>query len=62
MGEIVNLNHAVKARARAAETAQAAVNRVKHGRTAAERGNDRRAEARRLALLDAARRPAENNP
>jgi Domain of unknown function (DUF4169) len=57
MGEIVNLNRARKAEARTAKAAQAAVQRVKHGRTAAERANDRRAEARRLALLAGARLP-----
>lgn len=56
MAEVVNLNRARKARARAAAEARAAANRVKHGRTGAEKANDRRAEARRLALLDGARR------
>ena len=56
MGDVVNLNRARKARAKAEAGAKAAVNRAKHGRTAAERGNDSRAEARRRALLDGAKR------
>lgn len=56
MTGIVNLNRARKARARAEAEATAAANRAKHGRTAAERGNDARAEARRRALLDGAKR------
>lgn len=58
MGDVVNLNHVKKARARQAADAQAAANRVKHGRTAAEKANDRRAEGRRQALLDGAGRQA----
>lgn len=57
MGEIVNLNRVKKQQARAAATAEAAANRAKHGRTAAEKANDRRVEARRQALLDGAKRP-----
>ncbi|MBV1797662.1 DUF4169 family protein [Siccirubricoccus sp. G192] len=57
MGDIVNLNHARKARARQEATAKAAANRMKHGRGKAERANDRAAEARRQALLDGARQP-----
>jgi hypothetical protein len=56
MAEIVNLNKARKARARAEEAAEAAANRAKHGRTKAEKANDARAEARRKALLDGAKR------
>jgi hypothetical protein len=56
MDGIVNLNRARKARAKAEAGAAAAANRAKHGRTAAERANDARAEARRRALLDGARR------
>jgi hypothetical protein len=52
MGEIVNLNRVKKRQAR-----DAAANRAKHGRTAAGKANDRRAEARRQALLDGTRRP-----
>jgi hypothetical protein len=56
MAEIVNLNRARKARTRTEAAATAAANRAKHGRTAAERENDARAEARRRALLDGAKR------
>jgi len=56
MGEIVNLNKARKARAKAEDQAQAAANRTKHGRTRTEKANDARAEARRKALLDGAKR------
>ncbi len=59
MTEIVNLNRARKAKARAERQEQAAANRVKHGRTGAEKANDRAAEARRNALLDGARRGPE---
>lgn len=62
MGEVVNLNRARKGRTRSAEAAQAAARRVKHGRTAAERGNDQRAEARRLALLEGTKRPTDGIP
>ena len=55
MGEIVNLNRARKARARTEAAATAAANRAKHGRTAAERERDERAEARWRVLLDGAK-------
>ena len=56
MGDVVNLNRARKARAKAGAEAKAAANRAKHGRTAAEREKEARAEARRRALLDSAKR------
>lgn len=56
MAEIVNLNKARKARTREEAKAQAAANRARHGRTKAEKANDARAEARRQALLDGAKR------
>lgn len=64
MAEVVNLNRRRKARAKAEAAAAAAANRVKHGRTAAEKENSRRAEARREALLDGARqeRPGSEPP
>ncbi len=40
MGEIVNLRKVRKAKARIDATASAAENRVRHGRTAAERARD----------------------
>lgn len=52
MAEIVNLNKARKARAGAQRQAEAAANRVKHGRSKTEKLNDARDEARRRALLD----------
>jgi hypothetical protein len=60
MGEIVNLNRVKKQRARDAAAAEAAANRGKHGRTTAEKANDQRAETRRKALLDGAKRPPED--
>jgi hypothetical protein len=62
MAEIVNLNRARKAQARAEAAATAAANRVKHGRDAAQKTNDRRAEARREALLDGARQDRKEDP
>ena len=56
MAEIVNLNKARKARAKAEAATQAAANRAKHGRTRAQKAEDARAEARRRALLDGAKR------
>jgi hypothetical protein len=56
MGEIVNLRRVKKRREQEAETVAAKRNRVRHGRTGAEKANDKRAEERRQALLDAARR------
>ena len=65
MGDVINLNRVRKARAKADAAATAAANRAKHGRSGTERDNDRRAEARRQALLDGARRdaaPADPRP
>ncbi|MEN0075742.1 MAG: DUF4169 family protein [Paracraurococcus sp.] len=69
MGDVVNLNRVRKARAKAEAATQAAANRARYGRNAAEKENDRRAEARRQALLEGARRdtpemgaPAEDAP
>jgi hypothetical protein len=56
MAAIVNLNRARKARAKTEAETQAAANRAKHGRTKAEKANDRAAEARRETLLDGAKR------
>jgi hypothetical protein len=56
MADLVNLNRARKARARAEKDAQAAANRVKFGRTKTEKAADK-AEAERAArTLDQARR------
>ena len=56
MGEIVNLRRAKKQRARDEAAEAAKQNRIRHGRTAAEKANDERAEQRRAKLLDASRR------
>ena len=52
MGEIVNLNRARKRLARAREALDAKENRIRFGRTGAEKQNDHRAEITREALLD----------
>jgi hypothetical protein len=59
MGEIVNLRRMKKQRERDDAAALAKQNRVRHGRTKAEKANDQRAEERRQALLDASRRRGE---
>jgi hypothetical protein len=56
MGEIVNLRLVKKRLGREAEKLEAKASRVRHGRSKAEVANDRRAEARRAALLDGSRR------
>ena len=50
MAEIVNLNKLRKARARAEDDSRAEANRIKYGRTKAEKENDRRAAERRALL------------
>ena len=62
MDKVVNLNRVKKARARAEAAAQAAANRVKHGRNAVEKANDQRQQERRAALLDGARQPKPEEP
>jgi hypothetical protein len=60
MAEIVNLRLARKAAARRSKEAEAAANRLAHGRTRAER-EATRAEAERAArLLDGARREGQD--
>lgn len=56
MGEIVNLRRVKKARAQQAARQDAAENRVRHGRTGAQKKADAAAEARARAALDGARR------
>lgn len=56
MAEIVNLHHARKTAAKREETANAAVNRAKHGRTRAERDAEAARQALRDRALDGARR------
>jgi hypothetical protein len=50
MAEIVNLNRMRKAKARAEDESRAQANRIKYGRTKAEKENDRRAEERSALL------------
>ena len=58
MVEPINLNKARKAKARAAETAQAAENRVRFGRSKAEKtGSKLEAERARRALDQARKEP-----
>jgi hypothetical protein len=52
MGEIVNLNKARKNHNRAVERRKAAENRVRHGRTRAEKAEDRDESGRRERQLD----------
>ncbi len=62
MAEIVNLHRVKRRRARDAEAAAAKENRVRHGRTSAQKANDRRAEQRRPAALDAHDRGQSDPP
>ncbi|MBU1384414.1 MAG: DUF4169 family protein [Alphaproteobacteria bacterium] len=52
MGEIINLNQARKARAKADARTAAVENRVAHGRTKAERTKADKEKARAERLLD----------
>lgn len=56
MAELINLNKARKQKARATAEAQAAANRVKFGRTKAEKQRDTAAEAEAARRLDGLRR------
>ncbi|MCA8927115.1 MAG: DUF4169 family protein [Alphaproteobacteria bacterium] len=56
MADIVNLNRARKAKARAEKAAASAANRRKFGRTKAEKAHDRAETERVRTLLDGARR------
>ncbi|WP_288457412.1 DUF4169 family protein [uncultured Sphingomonas sp.] len=56
MADVVNLNRARKAKARAAATVQAAANRAAFGRTKAQKQADARERAHQDAVLDGARR------
>jgi hypothetical protein len=56
MGEIVNLHRVKKQRVRAEAVASAKQNRIRHGRTKAQRADDARVKMLRQALLDALRR------
>ena len=56
MADPVNLNRVRKQKAKAEAALEAAANRAKHGRTKAQKDNDRRAEERRQTLLDGTKR------
>lgn len=56
MAEPINLNRARKAKTRATDQVRAASNRVKFGRTKAEKLNDEAEAARRDRALDQTRR------
>ncbi|MFN6956748.1 MAG: DUF4169 family protein [Acetobacteraceae bacterium] len=58
MADIVNLNKARKARAKAEAAREAAANRAKHGRSKAERAREEAEAAKRQAALDGARKDA----
>lgn len=62
MAEIVNLNRTRKTRQRAADDARAASNRVRFGRSKAERAGIRQAEARARAALEGRRIEAADGP
>ncbi|WP_088184504.1 DUF4169 family protein [Sphingobium sp. Z007] len=61
MTNIVNLRQARKAKARVDKAQAAQENRVRFGRTKAQRLADAQEEQRRAALLDGARRGSEND-
>jgi hypothetical protein len=56
MGNIVNLHRAKQRRDRDQAAALAKQQRIRHGRTKAERAHDERTEQQRQALVDALRR------
>lgn len=56
MAELINLNKARKQKARAAAAALAAANRVKFGRTKADKQRDAAVEAEAARRLDGLRR------
>ncbi|WP_324508992.1 DUF4169 family protein [Brevundimonas sp.] len=64
LAEIINLNKARKARARAEAKSDAVANRASHGRTRAEKDAAEARKARRDQVLDGARieRPDEDEP
>lgn len=60
MGEIVNLRLARKAATRRSKEAEAAANRLAHGRTRAEREATRAENERTARLLEGARRDGDD--
>ncbi len=61
MTNIVNLRQARKAKARADKAQQAQENRVRFGRTKAQRLADAQEEQRRIATLEGARRESQED-
>ena len=61
MGDIINLRQARKAKARADRERQAHGNRVKFGRTKAERQIEAAEEERKKRLIDGARRDGRDD-
>ncbi len=59
MGDLVNLRQVKKQRAKAAKAAKAEANRLRHGRTPAQKAADRAAEEKSRAALDQARLDGE---
>ncbi len=62
MAAPINRNRARKARAKADAKALAAQNRVKHGRTGAQKAVDRTEAQQAVARLDAHRRDRDGDP
>ena len=62
MAEIINLNKHRKAKARDDRESQSAANRIKYGRTKAEKAEDRRAEERTERLHEGRSLKDENDP
>jgi hypothetical protein len=62
MGEIVNLNKFRKAKAKAEKEAEAETNRVRHGRTKAERETQRRTDEHSSRKLDGHRIDPDDDP
>ncbi|PJG48421.1 hypothetical protein CAF53_09350 [Sphingobium sp. LB126] len=60
MADIINLRQARKAKARADQTRQAEINRVKFGRTKAERKAEALEEERKARMIDGAHRDGQN--
>jgi hypothetical protein len=61
VAEIINLRRARKAKARAEQAATADANRIAFGRTKAEKAAAAAEAAQRDAVLDGARRQADQN-
>jgi hypothetical protein len=57
MGEIVNLKRVKKAKQRAADADAARENRIRHGRTGAQKANDERLRQRQAIAAEGARLP-----